>query len=369
MCKVDAYDPNAEKVARVIIQRRLALVEYLHDREVVWHGPSNVFALNPRLTWGEVRELFGGHLGGKKPHWMQVTDTDHFFPSNGKMIAPTWSIAPGPVQFGGSCVVSDAMFHTSEIEYPTDEGKSVARIPKAHQAKRFKALGGFAKPDASKWICNDCYALKSRYVFTPKIVKWVALQIWMKRVEDFASAMIDMMRHNIEYLMKVTRRDDFVRSDMADTSWPHPNYFRVHDAGDFFSVPYFEAWCEIAAAMPQVKFWAATRTWAVPKLADAFSRVKCPPNLVIRPSELYVDQPPRMHRWPSAPASAVASKHSRMRLPKGAIVCPVADVEAATCQNSGGRVSYRGKNARGLAWPGGCRACWEAKAPVIYMEH
>jgi len=43
---------------------------------------------------------------------------------------------------------------------------------------------------------------------------------------------------------------------------------RIHTAGDFYSLDYFAAWCEIATRLPGVTFYAYTRTWRIP----AFSR-------------------------------------------------------------------------------------------------
>jgi len=36
---------------------------------------------------------------------------------------------------------------------------------------------------------------------------------------------------------------------------------RIHDAGDFFNIQYILAWIEIAKRLPEVKFWAYTRSW------------------------------------------------------------------------------------------------------------
>ncbi|MBK6407894.1 MAG: hypothetical protein IPF66_24500 [Holophagales bacterium] len=40
-------------------------------------------------------------------------------------------------------------------------------------------------------------------------------------------------------------------------------HFRLHDSGDFFSPPYVDAWYDIAFALPEVSFWAPTRSWAI----------------------------------------------------------------------------------------------------------
>jgi len=52
-------------------------------------------------------------------------------------------------------------------------------------------------------------------------------------------------------------------------------YVRIHDAGDFFSVPYFEAWVRISLATPDVTFYAYTKEVALVKSFDL------PSNMVI----------------------------------------------------------------------------------------
>lgn len=51
-------------------------------------------------------------------------------------------------------------------------------------------------------------------------------------------------------------------------------FFRLHSSGDFFSQEYFDAWCEVAKRMPNVRFWAYTRTFSL----DMSRR---PENLVV----------------------------------------------------------------------------------------
>jgi len=52
-------------------------------------------------------------------------------------------------------------------------------------------------------------------------------------------------------------------------------YVRIHDAGDFFSVPYFEAWVRISLATPDVTFYAYTKEVKLVK------SVTLPSNFVI----------------------------------------------------------------------------------------
>ena len=60
-----------------------------------------------------------------------------------------------------------------------------------------------------------------------------------------------------------------------------PEAFRVHVSGDFFSSSYIDAWSEIVAMFPATKFYAYTRSWRVPRLRAALSRLQAMPNMVL----------------------------------------------------------------------------------------
>ena len=127
-------------------------------------------------------------------------------------------------------------------------------------------------------------------------------------------------------------------------------YFRLHDAGDFFSPPYIEAWRQIARALPDVSFWAPTRSWAVagqrrpdsdPLLAS-LRRLAALSNVIVRPSALYIDDPPPTVSG-LASGSAVTTDRSQ-----------------TTCQ----------KTLRVPSACGPCRRCWdEPLVPVTYLRH
>lgn len=57
-------------------------------------------------------------------------------------------------------------------------------------------------------------------------------------------------------------------------------HVRIHGSGDFFSEEYFRAWCDTAAAYPQVQFWAFTKS--INYWVDNQDRI--PPNLALTAS-------------------------------------------------------------------------------------
>jgi hypothetical protein len=127
-------------------------------------------------------------------------------------------------------------------------------------------------------------------------------------------------------------------------------YFRIHDSGDFFSVAYVEAWITIAAALPHVRFWAPTHSWAiqgrqrpdVDPLLEALRRLDSLPNVTVRPSAVRIEDPPPVISGLSA-GSAVTTDHA-----------------TATCP----------KSLRTPSNCGPCRRCWdEPQVPVTYLKH
>jgi len=130
----------------------------------------------------------------------------------------------------------------------------------------------------------------------------------------------------------------------------HEPYFRLHDAGDFFSPGYVEAWGEIALELPRVRFWAPTRSWAI----DARARTDTDPllvslrrlasrtNVTVRPSALFIgDDPPVISGL--AAGSTVTADRSRATCPKFLRRPPAC---------------------------GDCRRCWdEPLVSVTYLKH
>ena len=48
------------------------------------------------------------------------------------------------------------------------------------------------------------------------------------------------------------------------------DFFRIHDSGDFWTIPYYEAWCAICEALPAMSFWAIAGSYLLFK-AGIFS--------------------------------------------------------------------------------------------------
>jgi hypothetical protein len=115
---------------------------------------------------------------------------------------------------------------------------------------------------------------------------------------------------------------------------------RVHSAGDFFSPKYAAAWLEVAnrvwdleieygRGMPEIRFWAPTRTWAArgfnwEKLADGLKN----PNFIVRPSSYHVDDPAPeavANGWPRGATSVINNHNQGMRSEHRQVLEPLAE--------------------------------------------
>jgi hypothetical protein len=101
------------------------------------------------------------------------------------------------------------------------------------------ASGEFFNTCPNAGVCAAfCYAKSGTYQFkNVKAAHMEKLMLALHNLELFKELMI-------EELKKKKYRNRFIR---------------IHDAGDFFSKEYAEAWCEIAQAYPEVNFYSYTK--------------------------------------------------------------------------------------------------------------
>lgn len=179
-------------------------------------------------------------------------------------------------------------------------------------------------------VCAACYAdNRGRYRF-PTVKNAQALRLtWTTQALATGSFGPTLIAH------------------ISSRSQPH---FRIHDSGDFFSAAYVEAWITIAAALPRVRFWAPTHSWAIQgrrrpdgdPLLEALRRLNALPNVTVRPSARLLGDAPPVIPGLSA-GSAVTTDHA-----------------SATCP----------KSLRTPSNCGPCRQCWdEPLVHVTYLKH
>jgi hypothetical protein len=131
----------------------------------------------------------------------------------------------------------------------------------------------------------------------------------------------------------------FVRLIGAD------EYFRWHDAGDLQSWQHLALIADVARATPATRHWLPTREYSMVRefLANGGT---IPPNLIVRLSAMFPDQPAKIPASLSGvPGVDVSNVHKHAR-PTGR-ACPA---------------STQGNECRA------CRACWKPGA-VSYLAH
>ena len=74
--------------------------------------------------------------------------------------------------------------------------------------------------------------------------------------------------------------DRFVSTMLVEIP-PGPSCFRIHVSGDFYAAEYALAWERICIERPGIRFWAYTRSWAVPELQSALESLKRLNNVVL----------------------------------------------------------------------------------------
>lgn len=101
----------------------------------------------------------------------------------------------------------------------------------------FRSADGFHVCPQAGACATMCYARQGRYVM-PQVAK------------------------PREINLKIVRADlgQFERLLLADLAQLRKPVVRVHDSGDFFSQGYLDVWCRAAAAFPEKRFYAYTKS-------------------------------------------------------------------------------------------------------------
>lgn len=286
-----------------------------------------------------------------------------------------------------------------------------------------------------RFICNSCYAIGGSYGMPSGQIKAGILMEWLETIlplpdsdeNSFFRVMIEAMEGKFRDSMKEYRKEKISRYEIAspydlddyrkavsapkasassvwaDPSYGrmttaerlrigrrtpkaaavvfphekyfgyinHPNYFRIHDSGDFFSPEYMLTWFRICEYFKDVWFWAPSRVWMLPEYRDILYG-KVPKNLALRPSMLYYHEVPdslndeKGKRLASVFASAGVMQPDKAR-DNGVFPCPAYE-HGGTCYDSPNpKQSLQRKN---VEYDGGCRACWDAPGlPIAYKPH
>lgn len=181
-------------------------------------------------------------------------------------------------------------------------------------------------------ICQGCYAAIGRYA--------------MDNVAEAQWTRFMWLRENLKGMRGCLHIIDTL--SRAIQSHVTNGYFRVHDSGDFFNIRYAYMWYKICERCPDIKFWFPTRNWhnlnGDSKFLGVLRAMAKLPNVVIRPSALYIDEATPVVDGLAA-GSGVASQESKDRLM--AVICPKS-LMGGSCQSNN------------------CRSCWDAPQNEVY---
>ena len=206
-----------------------------------------------------------------------------------KMGCYSFNLPAGPPEFGGACPASGTGFlyrqerpHKGKDRFEYEDWETFTPNPPI-------------KVNKQKWICNACYALKGNYAYTSNqigqmikfgmVKKMLSPGGWKGR--DFTSYMLEA----ISYAREKSRSEMRTAPAQLRHQIPHPDYFRIHDAGDFFREEYWYQWVTVMENLPDVKFWAPTRMWSLAKPLRYLTHGPQTKNLAIRPSALHFGDP------------------------------------------------------------------------------
>lgn len=265
-------------------------------------GPKVV--LRRSITVGEMRDAYARSVALTNPELAKIKvieasrkpgdtirDSFAYLSSTSKMGCWSFNLLAGPPDLGGACPAATPGFMFTPEEKQRQARKMLRVVPESVRTEDY--------------LCSGCYALKGKYG-DPKVILSHTLRhrlmLRLLREGTFVDETIRAIRHG----QAVSRRE---RAKTPQSLWwatKHPDYFRIHDAGDFYEDTYARAWIEIMRRLPDIHFWAPTRMFALKGgAATTFKKVGVPSNLALRPSGLHFGESSPPVVWPGTPRSTV----------------------------------------------------------------
>lgn len=82
-----------------------------------------------------------------------------------------------------------------------------------------------------------------------------------------------------QHALEATKSDGWEEKVIEQIVKKQIKTVRVHVGGDFYSVAYIRSWTQIARALPDVRFFAYTRSWCVSRLEKDLNSLRTEPNV------------------------------------------------------------------------------------------
>ena len=294
--------------------------------------------IDPKTKMPRVIRKKGGEVKIHHSHMDEfVLTAPSLFTKTSKMSAASWSIPAGPPSVGGACASAELFKSAGAYNVALRQGE-VEQRP-------------VSKPD---WICQYCYAGKSNYMHRTSQYSQTARWIWIS----------GMVQHlGLEGAVeKMTEALKFHQGNVKNRqrAGENPNFFRIHDSGDFTLSPNtYLLWSMVAREMPDVNFWAPTRMWTFPKFNEMVRSNPAPDNMSIRPSALHFeDAAPGIDGFDEG-SSAHHMETDPVKEGIAQWICPAYQHDGHTCAGAGGPKGEKD-----------CRVCWvHTDMSVSYRSH
>ena len=298
-----------------------------------WKGPRVTSGVNwePALytpqQGGRPRPV---KVNGKVAYhiWMvpSVMRTVSFLSECEKMSCPSWSLPAGHTSQHGSCPA--AAMSVLKHEKPKTHAALMKAMRKAVESmgRRIEVVQPTneeveLKEGESNFICDYCYAGKNNYIYERNQLMQMLRMRWQEEAMKGKVPVImpDGSRHELGFvdaMVAAIKSYSRVANSKSGLSVRHrknlyggfyerddnPNYFRIHDSGDFMGIAEIKAWSEVCVRLPWISFWAPTRAWALgTKYVNALRQAsEKAPNLVIRGSALtFAEEAPMVAGLPA----------------------------------------------------------------------
>jgi hypothetical protein len=273
------------------------------------------------VSYGDIRTVLrkidAKQISSGLPDGARFLGQTAFLTNTSKMGCYSWNLPAGPEAHGGSCPGAQLAFYLDpDGADKTRSIEAAIRRSRSHAAEQLRAEVPDVHEAVRRFVCNGCYALKGCYGNPTMIVVMEWRRMWLMDWALPRRTFIPTMIAAIKLSARDSRKD--MRKAGTDpfalASSTHPDYFRIHDAGDYINEEYFDSWLEICERLPSINFWSPTRIWAHGHMAavleDRIRRGKIPKNLALRPSGLFFDAPgPTINGVAGGASSNIVSFH------------------------------------------------------------
>lgn len=261
-----------------------------------------------------------------------------------KMRCPSLSIPAGLPAIKGSCAM--AAEHVVRRVEEVDPW-----FPVLHESLE-------RDDEQNPLVCDRCYAKKGRYtkfvniIIKQRIVReWMDIQFSRATRDNPFGTFVEQFGRGVGFLSH-----EFVREIMFQNG-VDTRYFRLFDSGEVYKPVVYLALRAVALRLRNVRFWMPTRMWVYAEFRDLVASNPPPPNLVVRPSALFVGAaaPALAGTVPGFSAGTTVNRKEE-DLPRSVWRCPA---------YFGGKTESCTANHMGS-----CRRCWDSPGTVVsYKMH